>query len=130
LKKIFGLTLVSVTLLVGCSKLLPHRSNDKSKASDTATSQTTTKQAKEEKTKVLKGKWDDFDITMTFVYTDIFCSNIVALKEIESKRETIQELKAKCEKLTIYYVALCDEIDELKRENAELKNKLSLKEQK
>ena len=51
MKKIFGFTLVSVTLLVGCSKLLPHRSNDKSKASDTATSQTTTKQAKEEKTK-------------------------------------------------------------------------------
>ena len=71
MKKILGLTLISVTLLVGCSKLLPHRSNDKSKASDTATSQTTTKQAKEEKTKVLKGKWDDFDITMTFVYTDV-----------------------------------------------------------
>lgn len=71
LKKILGLVLVSVSLLAGCSKLLPHRSNDKSQASDTATSQTTTNQAKEEKTKVLKGKLDGFDVTMTFVYTDV-----------------------------------------------------------
>ena len=71
MKKILGLTLISVTLLAGCSKLLPHRSSDKSKASDPSTSQTTTNQAKEEKTKVLKGKWDEFDVTMTFVYTDV-----------------------------------------------------------
>ena len=71
MKKILGLLLVSVSLLAGCSKLLPHRSNDKSKANDTATSQTTTNQAKEEKTKVLKGKMDEFDVTMTFVYTDV-----------------------------------------------------------
>ena len=71
MKKILGLTLISVTLLAGCSKLLPHRSNDKSKASDPSTSQTTTNQAKEEKTKVLKGKMDEFDVTMTFVYTDV-----------------------------------------------------------
>ena len=71
MKKVLGLALVSVSLLAGCSKLLPHRSNDKSKASDTATSQTTTNQAKEEKTKVLKGKMDEFDVTMTFVYTDV-----------------------------------------------------------
>ena len=71
MKKILGLVLVSVSLLAGCSKLLPHRSNDKSKANDTATSQTTTNQAKEEKTKVLKGKMDEFDVTMTFVYTDV-----------------------------------------------------------
>ena len=71
LKKILGLTLISVTLLAGCSKLLPHRSSDKSKASDPSTSQTTTNQAKEEKTKVLKGKMEEFDVTMTFVYTDV-----------------------------------------------------------
>ena len=71
LKKILGLVLVSVSILAGCSKLLPHRSNDKNQASDTATSQKTTKQAKEEKTKVLKGKMDEFDVTMTFVYTDV-----------------------------------------------------------
>ena len=71
MKKILGLTLISVTLLAGCSKLLPHRSSDKSKASDPSTSQTTTNQAKEEKTKVLKGKMDEFDVTMTFVYTDV-----------------------------------------------------------
>ena len=71
MKKILGLVLVSVSLLAGCSKLLPHRSNDKSKASDPSTSQTTTNQAKEEKTKVLKGKMDEFDVTMTFVYTDV-----------------------------------------------------------
>ena len=71
MKKILGLTLISVTLLAGCSKLLPHRSSDKSKASDPSTSQTTTIQAKEEKTKVLKGKMEEFDVTMTFVYTDV-----------------------------------------------------------
>lgn len=71
MKKILGLTLISVTLLAGCSKLLPHRSSDKSKASDPSTSQMTTNQVKEEKTKVLKGKMEEFDVTMTFVYTDV-----------------------------------------------------------
>ena len=71
MKKILGLTLISVTLLAGCSKLLPHHSSDKSKASDPSTSQTTTNQVKEEKTKVLKGKMEEFDVTMTFVYTDV-----------------------------------------------------------
>ena len=89
--------------------------------------------SKEKYNKLIKMTAGNVELTDEVLYCvgyDIFCSNIVALKEIESKRETIQELKAKCEKLTIYYVALCDEIDELQKENAELKSKLALKEQK
>ena len=47
----------------------------------------------------------------------------------EQLRAEIEQAKAKFEKLASNYVALCDEIDELQKENAELKSKLSLKEQ-
>lgn len=89
--------------------------------------------SKEKYNKLIKMTAGNVELTDEVLYCvgyDIFCSNIVALKEIESKRETIHELKAKFEKLASNYVALCDEIDELKKENAELKSKLSLKEQK
>lgn len=89
--------------------------------------------SKEKYNKLIKMTAGNVELTDEVLYCvgyDIFCSNIVALKEIQSKQETIQELKAKFEKLASNYVALCDEIDELKRENAELKSKLSLKEQK
>ena len=89
--------------------------------------------SKEKYNKLIKMTAGNVELTDEVLYCvgyDIFCSNIVALKEIQSKQETIQELKAKCEKLTIYYVVLCDEIAELQKENAELKSKLSLKEQK
>lgn len=45
----------------------------------------------------------------------------------EQLKAEIEQAKAKFEKLASNYVALCDEIDELQRENAELKSKLSLK---
>ena len=48
----------------------------------------------------------------------------------EQLRAEIEQRNKKFEKLASNYVALCDEIDELKKENAELKSKLSLKEQK
>ena len=48
----------------------------------------------------------------------------------EQSKAELKQAKAKFEKLASNYVALCDEIDELKKENAELKSKLSLKEQK
>ena len=89
--------------------------------------------SKDKYNKLIKMTAGNVELTDEVLYCvgyDIFCSNIVALKEIQSKQETIQELKAKCEKLTIYYVVLCDEIAELQKENAELKSKLSLKEQK
>ncbi|WP_149700287.1 hypothetical protein [Campylobacter concisus] len=88
--------------------------------------------SKEKYNKLIKMTAGNVELTDEVLYCvgyDIFCSNIVALKEIQSKQETIQELKAKFEKLASNYVALCDEIAELKRENAELKSKLSLKEQ-
>ena len=48
----------------------------------------------------------------------------------EQLRAEIEQRNRKFEKLASNYVALCDEIDELKKENAELKSKLSLKGQK
>ena len=48
----------------------------------------------------------------------------------EQLRAEIEQRNRKFEKLASNYVALCNEIDELKKENAELKSKLSLKEQK
>lgn len=103
--------------------------------------------SKEKNNKLIKMTAGNVELTDEVLYCvgyDIFCSNIVALKEIESKQETIQELKAKVTELsdeleqkseklgeiTTDYVTALDEIDELKRENAELKSKLSLKEQK
>ena len=48
----------------------------------------------------------------------------------EQLKAELAQAKAKFEKLASNYVTLCDEIDELQKENAELKSKLSLKEQK
>ena len=45
----------------------------------------------------------------------------------EQLKAEIEQAKAKFEKLASNYVALCDEIDELQKENTELKSKLSLK---
>ncbi len=56
--------------------------------------------------------------------------NVELEEQNEQLRAEIEQTKAKFEKLASNYVALCDEIDELQRENAELKSKLSLKEQK
>lgn len=103
--------------------------------------------SKEKYNKLIKMTAGNVELTDEVLYCvgyDIFCSNIVALKDIESKQETIQELKAKVTELsdeleqkseklgeiTTYYVTALDEIDELQKENAELKRKLSLKEQK
>lgn len=103
--------------------------------------------SKEKYNKLIKMTAGNVELTDEVLYCvgyDIFCSNIVALKDIESKQETIQELKAKVTelsdeleqkseklgKITTYYVTALNEIDELQKENAELKRKLSLKEQK
>ncbi|WP_103649872.1 hypothetical protein [Campylobacter concisus] len=103
--------------------------------------------SKDKYNKLIKMTAGNVELTDEVLYCvgyDIFCSNIVALKDIESKQETIQELKAKVTELsdeleqkseklgeiTTYYVTALDEIDELQKENAELKRKLSLKEQK
>ena len=51
-------------------------------------------------------------------------------EENEQLKAEIEQAKAKFEKLASNYVALCDEIDELQKDYAELKSKLSLKEQK
>ena len=48
----------------------------------------------------------------------------------EQLRAEIEQRNRKFEKLASNYVTLCDEIDELQKENAELKSKLSPKEQK
>lgn len=99
--------------------------------------------SKEQYNKLIKMTAGNVELTDEVLYCvgyDIFCSNIVALKEIESKQETIQELKAKVTELsdeleqkseklgemTTDHVITLDEIDELKRENAELKSKLAL----
>ena len=51
-------------------------------------------------------------------------------KQNEQLKAEIEQRSRKFEKLAGNYVALCDEIDELQKENAELQSKLSLKEQK
>ena len=56
--------------------------------------------------------------------------NVELEEQNEQLRAEIEQRNRKFEKLASNYVALCDEIDELQRENAELKSKLSLKEQK
>ena len=103
--------------------------------------------SKEKYNKLIKMTAGNVELTDEVLYCvgyDVYCSNLVALKEIARQQETIQELKAKITELNdelkqkneklreiaIDYVTALDEIDELKRENEELKSKLSLKEQK
>ena len=99
--------------------------------------------SKEQYNKLIKMTAGNVELTDEVLYCvgyDVYCSNIVALKEIESKQETIRELKAKVTELSDElkqkseklgemvsdYVTALDEIDELKRENEELKSKLAL----
>ena len=71
MKKILGLIVVSIVLLAGCGKLLPHRSDTESATSET--------------TKVFKGKIDgnEFTINFVFYFVDIilmFLSTLVSAK--------------------------------------------------
>lgn len=103
--------------------------------------------SKEQYNKLIKKTAGNVELTDEVLYCvgyDVYCSNLVALKEIARQQEFIQELKAKVTELNdelkqkneklreiaIDHITALDEIDELKRENEELKSKLSLKEQK
>ena len=97
--------------------------------------------SKERYNKLIKMTAGDAELTDEILYCvgyDVYCSNIVALKEIARQQEAIQELKAKVtklsdelkqksekleEKASDYIIAL-DKIDELKIENAELKKEV------
>lgn len=70
------------------------------------------------------------DIQNVLADPRVFTQLALRYADEQDKNKQLEQAKAKFEKLASNYVALCDEIDELQKENAELKSKLSLKEQK
>lgn len=70
MKKVLGLIFVALLALAGCGQT----NTATTESSSTASSVDSSSQVKEEikeTTKVLKGKMNEFDVTMTFVYTDV-----------------------------------------------------------
>ena len=70
MKKVLGLVFASLLVLAGCGQT----NTATTESSGTASSVESSSQVKEEikeTTKVLKGKMEEFDVTMTFVYTDV-----------------------------------------------------------
>ena len=70
MKKVLGLVFASLLVLSGCGQT----NTATTESSSTASSVDSSSQVKEEikeTTKVLKGKMNEFDVTMTFVYTDV-----------------------------------------------------------
>ena len=70
MKKVLGLIFTSLLALSGCGQT----NTATTESSSTASSVDSSSQVKEEikeTTKVLKGKMNEFDVTMTFVYTDV-----------------------------------------------------------
>ena len=70
MKKVLGLIFVALLALVGCGQT----NTATTESSSTASSVDSSSQVKEEikeTTKVLKGKMNEFDVTITFVYTDV-----------------------------------------------------------
>ena len=70
MKKVLGLIFAALLALAGCGQTNTATTESSSTASSVDSSSQSS-QVKEEKTKVLKGKMDEFDVTMTFVYTDV-----------------------------------------------------------
>lgn len=70
MKKVLGLVFVSLLVLSGCGQTNT-ATTDSSSTASSVDSSSQASQVKEEKTKVLKGKMEEFDVTMTFVYTDV-----------------------------------------------------------
>ena len=70
MKKVLGLIFAALLALAGCGQT----NTATTESSSTASSVDSSSQVKEEikeTTKVLKGKMNEFDVTMTFVYTDV-----------------------------------------------------------
>ena len=70
MKKVLGLSFAALLALAGCGQTNTATTESSSTASSVDSSSQSS-QVKEEKTKILKGKMDEFDVTMTFVYTDV-----------------------------------------------------------
>ena len=70
MKKVLGLIFAALLALAGCGQTNTATTESSSTASSVDSSSQSS-QVKEEKTKILKGKMDEFDVTMTFVYTDV-----------------------------------------------------------
>ena len=70
MKKVLGLIFAALLALAGCGQTNTATTESSSTASSVDSSSQSS-QVKEEKTKVLKGKMDEFYVTMTFVYTDV-----------------------------------------------------------
>ena len=70
MKKVLGLIFAALLALAGCGQTNTATTESSSTASSIDSSSQSS-QVKEEKTKILKGKMDEFDVTMTFVYTDV-----------------------------------------------------------
>jgi len=70
MKKVLGLIFAALLALAGCGQT----NTATTESSSTASSVDSSSQVKEEikeTTKVLKGKMNEFDVTITFVYTDV-----------------------------------------------------------
>ena len=70
MKKVLGLIFAALLALAGCGQTNTATTESSSTASSVDSSSQSS-QVKEEKTKILKGKMDEFGVTMTFVYTDV-----------------------------------------------------------
>ena len=73
MKKVLGLIFVALLALAGCGQTNTATTESSSTASsvDSSSQASQVKEEIKETTKVLKGKMNEFDVTMTFVYTDV-----------------------------------------------------------
>ena len=73
MKKVLGLIFAALLALAGCGQTNTATTDSSSIASsvDSSTKSSQVKEEIKETTKVLKGKMEEFDVTMTFVYTDV-----------------------------------------------------------
>ena len=73
MKKVLGLVFASLLVLSGCGQTNTATTESSGTASsvDSSTKSSQVKEEIKETTKVLKGKMNEFDVTMTFVYTDV-----------------------------------------------------------
>lgn len=73
MKKVLGLVFAALLVLAGCGQTNTATAESSSTASsvDSSSQSSQVKEEIKETTKVLKGKMNEFDVTMTFVYTDV-----------------------------------------------------------
>ena len=73
MKKVLGLIFVALLALDGCGQTNTATTESSSSASsvDSSSQASQVKEEIKETTKVLKGKMNELDVTMTFVYTDV-----------------------------------------------------------